>query len=69
MEKSKVLAVQVKTPEPFIGIYYTVLSEELIASEDKDKADYSNIEFFIENAIKLYDIYSKKNLSVSSKCN
>lgn len=42
MEKSKAPAVQVKTLESFIGIYHTVLSEELIASEDEkgnDKAD------------------------------
>lgn len=66
MEKSQALPNQVKTLESFLGIYHTVkgsLIEELMdggsSKEDKDdEADYSEIEFFGENAIKLYDIDS-----------
>jgi len=66
MEKSQALADQVKTLESFLGIYHTVkgsLIEELMdggsSEEDKDdEANYSEIEFFGENAIKLYDIDS-----------
>jgi type I restriction enzyme, R subunit len=57
MEKSKALQEQVKTLEEYIGVYNTVkgsLVDE--RSCDGIGTDFSDIEFYGENAIKLYDI-------------
>lgn len=59
MEKSKVLKEQVKTLEEYIGMYNTVkgsLVDE--GGGDGPNPDFSAIEFYGENAIKLYDIDS-----------
>lgn len=59
MEKSKVLQEQVKTLEEYIGVYNTVkgsLVDE--GNRDGTKPDFSGIEFYGENAIKIYDIDS-----------
>ncbi|AEW57571.1 Type I restriction-modification system, restriction subunit R [Bacillus cereus F837/76] len=59
MEKSKVLQEQVKTLEEYIGVYNTVkgsLVDE--GSQDGPTPDFSDIEFYGENAIKVYDIDS-----------
>ncbi|NDI37238.1 type I restriction endonuclease subunit R [Chengkuizengella sediminis] len=59
MEKSKVLQDQVKTLEEYIGVYNTVkgsLVDE--GSSDEPGPDFSDIEFYGENAIKIYDIDS-----------
>jgi len=64
MKKAQSLADQVKALEAFLGIFHTVkrsLIEQLMnggdAEEDKDEeANYSDIEFFGGNVIKLYDI-------------
>lgn len=59
MEKSKVLQEQVRTLEEFIGVYNTVKGS-LVDEEDGDgpSPDFSGIEFYGENVIKLYDIDS-----------
>ncbi|MGB2872352.1 type I restriction endonuclease subunit R [Psychrobacillus psychrotolerans] len=57
MEKSKALQEQVKTLEEYIGVYNTVkgsLVDE--GGEDGTAPDFSDIEFYGENAIKIYDI-------------
>ncbi|MCU4948667.1 HsdR family type I site-specific deoxyribonuclease [Bacillus cereus] len=59
MEKSKVLQEQVKTLEEYIGVYNTVkgsLVDE--GGQDGPTPDFSDIEFYGENAIKIYDIDS-----------
>lgn len=59
MVKSAALQKQVKTLEEYIGIYNTVkgsLAEE--GSQDGPEPDFSDIEFYGENAIKIYDIDS-----------
>lgn len=59
MEKSKVLQEQVKILEEYIGVYNTVkgsLVDEGVS--DGPKPDFSGIEFYGENAIKLYDVDS-----------
>ncbi|MED2974089.1 HsdR family type I site-specific deoxyribonuclease [Fictibacillus sp. B-59209] len=59
VEKSKVLQEQVKTLEEYIGVYNTVkgsLVDE--GGSDGPLPDFSGIEFYGENAIKLYDIDS-----------
>ncbi|MCU5685384.1 deoxyribonuclease [Bacillus thuringiensis] len=59
MEKSKVLQEQVKTLEKYIGVYNTVkgsLVDE--GGQDGPTPDFSDIEFYGENAIKVYDIDS-----------
>lgn len=59
MEKSKVLQEQVKTLEEYIGVYNTVkgsLVDEV--GQDGPTPDFSDIEFYGENAIKIYDIDS-----------
>ncbi|MDW7614302.1 HsdR family type I site-specific deoxyribonuclease [Peribacillus simplex] len=59
MEKSKVLQEQVKTLEEYIGVYNTVkgsLVDE--GGSDGPRPDFSGIEFYGENAIKIYDIDS-----------
>lgn len=59
MEKSKVLQEQVKTLEEYIGVYNTVkgsLVDE--GGQDGPTPDFSDIEFYGENAIKVYDIDS-----------
>ncbi|WHY72644.1 type I restriction endonuclease subunit R [Fictibacillus enclensis] len=61
MEKSKVLQEQVKTLEEYIGIYNTVkgsLVDDTEPGPDDIVPDLSDIEFFGDNAIKLYDIDS-----------
>jgi len=62
MEKSKVLQDQMIILEEYIGIYNTVkgsLIEEIEPrGPDKPEPDFSGIEFFGENAIKIYDIDS-----------
>ncbi|MBY7130268.1 type I restriction endonuclease subunit R [Bacillus sp. 8YEL33] len=59
MEKSKVLQEQVKTLEEYIGVYNTVKGS-LVDEGDQDgpTPDFSDIEFYGENAIKIYDIDS-----------
>ncbi|MFJ7977107.1 type I restriction endonuclease subunit R [Peribacillus sp. NPDC096379] len=57
MEKSKALQEQVKTLEEYIGVYNTVkgsLVDE--GGQDGPVPDFSDIEFYGENAIKMYDI-------------
>ncbi|MFJ7890011.1 type I restriction endonuclease subunit R [Lysinibacillus xylanilyticus] len=59
MEKSTALQEQVKTLEEYIGVYNTVkgsLAEE--GGKDGPEPDFSGIEFYGENAIKIYDIDS-----------
>lgn len=59
MEKSAALQEQVETLEEYIGIYHTIKGS-LIDEEDQDGAepDFSDIEFYGENAVKIYDIDS-----------
>ncbi len=60
MEKSKVLQEQVKTLEEYIGVYNTVKGS-LVDDEGRQggtETDFSDIEFYGENAIKIYDIDS-----------
>lgn len=59
MEKSTALQEQVKTLEEYIGVYNTVkgsLVEE--GGGDGPEPDFSGVEFYGENAIKIYDIDS-----------
>ncbi|MEC0700563.1 HsdR family type I site-specific deoxyribonuclease [Bacillus haynesii] len=59
MKKSPALQEQVKTLEEYIGIYNTVkgsLEEE--GNQDGPGPDFSDIEFYGENAVKIYDIDS-----------
>ncbi|MGA5662999.1 type I restriction endonuclease subunit R [Bacillus bombysepticus] len=60
MEKSTALQEQVNTLEEYIGVYNTVkgslVDEE--GGQDGPGADFSDIEFYGENAIKIYDIDS-----------
>lgn len=59
MEKSKVLQEQVKTLEEYIGVYNTVKGSLVNeGGSDGPSPDFSGIEFYGENAIKLYDIDS-----------
>ncbi|MEC1430556.1 HsdR family type I site-specific deoxyribonuclease [Bacillus subtilis] len=59
MEKSAALQEQVETLEEYIGIYNTIKGS-LIDEEDQDgpEPDFSDIEFYGENAVKIYDIDS-----------
>ncbi|MGF7536195.1 HsdR family type I site-specific deoxyribonuclease [Bacillus mexicanus] len=59
MEKSAALQEQVGTLEEFIGIYHTIKGS-LIDEEGQDgpEPDFSDIEFYGENAVKIYDIDS-----------
>ncbi|KAF6535175.1 type I restriction endonuclease subunit R [Bacillus sp. EKM208B] len=59
MEKSAALQEQVKTLEEYIGIYHTIKGS-LIDEERQDgpELDFSDIEFYGENAVKIYDIDS-----------
>ena len=59
MEKSAALQEQVKTLEEYIGIYNTIKGS-LIDEERQDgpELDFSDIEFYGENAVKIYDIDS-----------
>ncbi|PJZ00593.1 deoxyribonuclease [Bacillus vallismortis] len=59
METSKALQEQVETLEEYIGIYHTIKGS-LIDDEDQDgpEPDFSDIEFYGENAVKIYDIDS-----------
>lgn len=59
MEKSTALQEQVKTLEEYIGIYNTIkgsLIDE--GNQGGPSPDFSTIEFYGENAIKIYDIDS-----------
>ncbi|MBD8591338.1 MULTISPECIES: type I restriction endonuclease subunit R [Peribacillus] len=62
MEKSEVIQEQVKTLEEYIGAYNTVKGSLIDGTEpvgpDEPQPDFSGIEFFGENAIKIYDIDS-----------
>ncbi|WP_273836287.1 type I restriction endonuclease subunit R [Guptibacillus sedimenti] len=58
MEKSKALQEQVKTLEDYIGVYNTVKGSLVDEGEDGTNPDFSGIEFYGENAIKIYDIDS-----------
>jgi type I restriction enzyme R subunit len=62
MEKSKALQEQVKTLEEYIGVYNTVKGSLVDEGEpdepDGSIPDFSDIEFYAENAIKIYDIDS-----------
>ena len=60
MEKSKALQEQVKTLEEYIGVYNTVKGSLTTegGGERPGGPDYSDIEFYEDNAIKLYDIDS-----------
>ncbi|MCM3758722.1 HsdR family type I site-specific deoxyribonuclease [Sporosarcina aquimarina] len=57
MEKSKALQEQVKTLEEYIGVYNTIKGS-LVDEDGQDGTvpDFSDIEFYGENAIKIYDI-------------
>ncbi|MCC9022073.1 type I restriction endonuclease subunit R [Bacillus nakamurai] len=59
METSKALHEQVQTLEEYIGIYNTIKGS-LITEEDNGESgsDFSDIEFYGENAIKMYDVDS-----------
>jgi len=57
MKKSPALQEQVKTLEEYIGIYNTVKgSLEDEGNQDGPGPDFSDIEFYGENAVKIYDI-------------
>lgn len=59
MKKSTALQEQVKTLEEYIGIYNTVKgSLEDEGNQDGPGPDFSDIEFYGENAVKIYDIDS-----------
>jgi type I restriction enzyme, R subunit len=58
MEKSKTLQEQVKTLEEYIGVYNTVKGSLVEEGGDGTNPDFSGIEFYGENAIKIYDIDS-----------
>jgi len=60
MEKSKVLPEQIKTLESYIGIYNTVKGSLIneYPPGPEPGPDLSEIEFYEENAIKIYDIDS-----------
>ncbi|MCY9514051.1 type I restriction endonuclease subunit R [Paenibacillus apiarius] len=58
IEKSKVLREQVKTLEEYIGVYNTVKGSLVDEGGDGSDPDFSDIEFYGENAIKIYDIDS-----------
>lgn len=62
MEKSAVLQEQVKTLEEYIGAYNTVKGSLIDGTDpvgpDEPEPDFSGIEFFGENTIKIYDIDS-----------
>ncbi|PIC69065.1 deoxyribonuclease [Sporosarcina sp. P16b] len=61
MEKSQALQDQVKVLEDYVGIYNTVkgsLTDEREQGNPDDDPDFSGIEFYGDNAIKLYDIDS-----------
>ncbi|MCY8633506.1 HsdR family type I site-specific deoxyribonuclease [Bacillus spizizenii] len=59
IEKSAALQEQVETLEEYIGIYHTIKGS-LIDEEGQDgpEPDFSDIEFYGENAVKIYDIDS-----------
>ncbi|MBL4975422.1 type I restriction endonuclease subunit R [Bacillus halotolerans] len=59
IEKSTALQEQVKTLEEYIGIYHTIKGS-LIDEENQGgpDPDFSDIEFYGENAVKIYDIDS-----------
>ncbi len=60
MDKSKVLQEQVKTLEKYIGVYNTVKGS-LVGEGPGDggtEPDFSDIEFYGDNAIKIYEIDS-----------
>lgn len=59
MEKSTALQEQVKTLEEYIGVYNTVKGSLVEAGgKNGPEPDFSGIEFYGENAIKIYDIDS-----------
>ncbi|MFV2050844.1 type I restriction endonuclease subunit R, EcoR124 family, partial [Metabacillus sp. YM-086] len=58
MEKSKAFQEQVKTLEEYIGVYNTVKGSLVEESPEGTGPDLSDIEFYGENAIKIYDIDS-----------
>ncbi|UYY97942.1 HsdR family type I site-specific deoxyribonuclease [Peribacillus frigoritolerans] len=59
MEKSTALQEQVKTLEEYIGVYNTVKGSLVDEGRlDGTEPDFSDIEFYGENAIKIYDIDS-----------
>jgi len=59
MEKSTSLQEQVLTIEEHVGIYNTVKGSLMNEPTDEDaEPDFSSIEFYAENAIKVYDIDS-----------
>ncbi|OAB41794.1 type I restriction endonuclease subunit R [Paenibacillus antarcticus] len=58
MEKSKVLQEQVKILEEYIGVYNTVKGSLVDEGDNPEGPNFSDIEFYGENAIKIYDIDS-----------
>lgn len=58
METSKVLQDQVKTLEAYLGVYQTVKGSLVVEPPVGPGPDFSGIEFYGENAIKIYDIDS-----------
>jgi type I restriction enzyme R subunit len=58
MEKSKAIQEQVKTLETYIGVYNTVKGSLVEGGQVGPKPDFSAIEFYGDNAIKVYDIDS-----------
>ncbi|EHB62686.1 type I restriction endonuclease subunit R [Paenibacillus lactis] len=60
IEESKILQEQVKTLEEYIGVYNTIKGS-LMEPENQPgepEPDFSDIEFYGENAVKIYDIDS-----------
>ncbi|MGG4403276.1 HsdR family type I site-specific deoxyribonuclease [Paenibacillus amylolyticus] len=60
MEKSRALQDQAKTLEEYIGIYNTVKGSLLAEGDDNEglPPNFSDIEFYGDNTIKIYDIDS-----------
>lgn len=60
MEESLDLQEQVKTLEEYIGVYNTIKGSLMDSegSEGEPEPDFSDIEFYGENAVKIYDIDS-----------
>jgi len=56
METSKVLQERVKALEDYLGVYNTTKGSIIGTGDGASEADFSDIEFFGDNAIKSYDI-------------
>ncbi|PYY29765.1 type I restriction endonuclease subunit R [Paenibacillus illinoisensis] len=60
MEKSTALKEQAKTLEEYIGVYNTVKGSLIVEGDDEEgpEPNFSDIEFYGDNTIKIYDIDS-----------